>query len=97
MRFLSRCGVIVVAASLLHAPVQGGQGAHGKAAGVVSEANQAYLGTTNAVTGADVYDCENLETRTKARFAFRSARVRSIFRRRARHSSNKTSTRLKCS
>jgi hypothetical protein len=62
MRFLSRCGVVIVAASMLHAPVQGGQGAHGKAAGVVSEANQAYLGTANAATGADVYDCENLET-----------------------------------
>jgi hypothetical protein len=62
MRFLSRCCVVVAAASLLYSPARAGKGARGKAAGVVSEANQAYLGTASAATGADVYDCENIET-----------------------------------
>ncbi|MGD1211247.1 MAG: hypothetical protein ABR973_07820 [Candidatus Acidiferrales bacterium] len=77
MRFVSRCCAILVAASLLHSPVRGGQGVHGKPVGVVSQANQAYLGTANAVTGADVYDCENLETTDKGelRLQVRSGQV----------------------
>jgi hypothetical protein len=76
MRVVSQCCAIVVAASLLYSPVQGAR-ARAKTAGTVSQANQAYLGTTNAVTGADVYECENLETKDggELRLQVRSGQV----------------------
>lgn len=56
--FACCCGVIFAAALIL----QPAQAAHRNAVGVVSQADRGHIGTTNAIAGADVYDCDNLET-----------------------------------
>jgi hypothetical protein len=59
MRLFARyCGVLFAAALILPPA----QAAHHKAVGVVSQADLGHIDTANAVAGADVYDCDNLET-----------------------------------
>ncbi|HTZ99240.1 MAG TPA: hypothetical protein VMB02_02845 [Candidatus Aquilonibacter sp.] len=59
MRPLTRYGGALFAAALAVVPAQA---AHRKPVGVVSQTDRGYIDSANAVSGADVYDCDNLTT-----------------------------------
>lgn len=59
MRLAARSCALVFAIILSYCCAQAD---HRRPVGVVSQADNAHIDTTNAMTGADVYDCENLTT-----------------------------------
>jgi hypothetical protein len=62
MRFRARyCGVLCAVALVLPS-AQAGQHVERKVAGVVSQANLGHIDSADAVAGANVYDCDTLET-----------------------------------
>jgi hypothetical protein len=67
------CGVLFAVALILPAA----QAVQRKAVGVVSQADLAHIDNTNAVAGADVYNCDNLETEAggEMRLQVRSGQV----------------------
>jgi len=73
MRIALCVQVILLSAAMACSPAWAGQ----KAVGVVSQADRAHIGSTNALTGSNVYNCENLETEDQGemRVQVRSSQV----------------------
>ena len=62
MRFGARCCGVLCAVALVLPSAQARQHVERKVAGVVSQANLGHIDSADAVSGANVYDCDTLET-----------------------------------
>jgi hypothetical protein len=63
MRFIARyCGVLCAAALILPAADQAVQRVQRKVVGVVSQTDHGHIDSADATSGANVYDCDTLET-----------------------------------
>jgi hypothetical protein len=62
MGLLARCCGVLCAAALILPAAQAAQAVPRKAVGVVSQADRGHIDSADAVTGANVYDCDTLET-----------------------------------